>query len=258
MLANDRKRYEQFFETFGLQLKVGIYNNWGVDKDKLQDLILYYSAKNDKFITFDEYVKAMPEGQKYIYYSAGNSILSIKKTPQVQKVLASGYDVLCMTDNVDEFAIKYLGAYKEKEFKNASDGDAGIENKDEVVSDEDKPIVEFLKNTLAGEVFDVKLSKKLGEHPVCLLAEGEISIEMEKVLKSMPTNDTMTKDLKAKKILEINCEHKIYETIKKLYAENQEKLKEMASVLLDEARLLAGLEIEDVAEFINKITSLII
>jgi len=257
MMANDRPRYEEFFKTFGLQLKVGIYNNWGVDKEKLQDLVLYYSAKQDKFVSFDEYVKAMPEGQKFIYYAAGASVLAIKKMPQVSKVLDSGFDVLCMTDNVDEFAIKYLGAYKEKNFKNVTDGDTGIENENEVVSEEDKPVVEFLKNALVGEVFDVKLSRKLGEHPVCLLTEGEISIEMEKVLKSMPTNDPMTKDLKAKKILEINSEHKIFEKIKTLYAENQEKLKELAFVVLDEARLLAGLEIEDAAGFVNKITNLI-
>ncbi len=257
LLSNDRAKYEEFFKTFGLQLKVGIYNNWGVDKEKLQDLVMYYSAKEDKLITFDEYIKSMPEGQKFIYYSAGTSILSLKKMPQTKKVLDSGYDVLLMTDNVDEFAIKYLGAYKEKEFKNVTDGDTGIENQASEISEDDKPMIELIKNALAGEVFDVKLSKKLGEHPVCLLTEGEISIEMEKVLKAMPTNDPMTKDLKAKKILEINSEHKIYEKLKQLYTENQDKLKELASVLLDEARLLAGLEIEDAAEFVNKITNLI-
>ena len=157
-------------------------------------------------------IKEMPEGQKFIYYGSGSSILQIKKMPQVQKVLSSGYDVLCMTDNVDEFAIKYLGSYKEKEFKNVTDGDTGIENEAEVVSEEDKPVVEFLKNALAGEVFDVKLSKKLGEHPVCLLAEGEISLEMEKVLRNMPNTDA-NQDIRAKKILQINREHKIFEKI---------------------------------------------
>lgn len=258
MLANNREKYEEFFKTFGLQIKVGIYNNWGVDKEKLQDLVLYYSAKQDKLITFDEYVKAMPEDQKFIYYSAGSSILQLKKMPQTKKILDSGFDVLFMTDNVDEFAVKYLGSYKEKQFKNVTDGDTGIENESETIAEDDKPVIEFLKNALSGEVFDVKLSKRLGEHPVCLLTEGEISIEMEKVLKAMPTNDPMTKDLKAKKILEINSEHKIYETIKKLYNENQDKLKDVASVLLDEARLLAGLEIEDATGFVNKITNLIV
>ena len=161
-----------------------------------------------------------------------------------------------MTDNVDEFAIKYLGAYKEKEFKNVTDGEIGIDSEKEDLLDEDKPIIDFLKTALAGEVFDVKLSTKLGEHPVCLLTEGEISIEMEKVLKAMPTNDEMTKGMKAKKILEINKSHKVYEKIKDLYSSNQEKLKHFAEVLVGEARLLAGLEIEDVSAFINKMNNL--
>ncbi len=257
MMANDRKKYEEFFKTFGLQIKVGIYNNWGVDKEKLQDLVLYYSVKQDKMISFDEYVAAMPEGQKYIYYGAGANINAIKKMPQTSKILESGYDVLCMTDNVDEFAVKYLAAYKEKEFKNVTDGDTGIENAAESISDDDKAVVEFLKSALEGEVFDVKLSSKLGVHPVCLLTEGEISIEMEKVLKAMPTNDPMTKDLKAKKILEINREHKVFETIKKLFESDKDKLKLYAGVLLGEARLLAGLELDDAADFAGKINNLI-
>ena len=257
ILENDRARYEEFFTNFGLQLKVGIYNNWGMDKEKLQDLVLYYSVKQDKLVTFKEYVDAMVEGQKYIYYSAGTSIISIKKSPQVKKVLDSGYDVLCLTDNVDEFAIKYIGAYNSKEFKNVSDGDSGIENESENVSEEDKPILEFLKETLAGETFDVKLSKKLGEHPVCLMAEGEVSIEMEKVLRTMPTNDANNPNVRAKKILEINAEHEIYQKIKKLFAENKEELKEVAFVLLDEAKLAEGLPIEDTSKFIASVTKLI-
>lgn len=257
LMANDRGKYEEFFKAFGLQLKVGIYNNWGMDKDKLKDLVMYYSVKQDKLITFDEYVAAMPENQKYIYYAAGSSILALKKMPQTAKIVDSGFDVLLMTDNVDEFAIKYLASYKDKEFKNVTDGDNGIEKENEEVSDDDKKILEVLKSALEGEVFDVKLTKKLGEHPVCLVTEGEISIEMEKVFKAMPTNDPMTKDLKAKKILEINSEHKIYEKIKNLYDSDQEKLKDLAAVLLDEARLLAGLEIEDPSKFVTNITNLI-
>ncbi len=257
MLENDRPKYEEFFKNFGLQLKVGIYNNWGMDKDKLQDLVMFYSVKQDKLITFKEYVDAMAEGQKYIYYGAGSSILAIKKMPQVEKVLSSGYDVLCMTDNVDEFAIKYIGAYKEKEFKNVSDGDTGLDSDKIETSEEDKPVLELIKQELAGEVFDVKLSNKLGEHPVCLMAEGEVSIEMEKVLRSMPTNDEGTQNIRAKKILEINVNHKIYEKIKELYKSNQDELKEVARVLLDEAKLAEGLPIEDPAKFIALVSKLI-
>lgn len=261
MLENDRPKYEEFFKNFGLQLKVGIYNNWGMDKDKLQDLVMYYSAKQDKFITFKEYVASMAEGQKYIYYGAGSSILAIKKMPQVEKVLSSGYDVLCMTDNVDEFAIKYIGAYSEKEFKNVTDGDSGIENTTEAVTEEDKPILELLKQTLAGEVFDVKLSKKLGTHPVCLMAEGEVSIEMEKVLRNMPTNDEGTQNIRAKKILEINADHAIYSKIKSLYTENKDdnkdEIKDIAYVLLNEAKILEGLPLEDPAKFAETLSSLL-
>lgn len=251
MLQNDRDKYIEFYKAFGLQLKVGVYNNWGMDKDKLQDLIMFYSVKQDKLVTFKDYVSSMAEGQKYIYYATGNSILSIKKMPQTEKVLNSGYDVLCMTENVDEFAIKYVANYDGKEFKNVTDSGTGIENSTEEVADEDKPIVEFIKNALAGEVFDVKLSKKLGEHAVCLSTEGEISLEMEKVFNNMPkTGNDTTHEIKAKKILEINPTHKIYEKIKKLYVDNQDGLKEFAEVLLDEAKLLEGLEVEDMGKFV--------
>ena len=257
ILENDRPRYEEFFKNFGLQLKVGIYNNWGMDKEKLQDLVLYYSIKQDKLVTFKEYIDAMSEDQKFIYYSAGNNILSIKKSPQVKKILDEGYDVLCMTDNVDEFAIKYIGAYNDKEFKNVSDGGAETSKEPEEIAEDDKPVLEFLKNTLAGEVFDVKLSKKLGEHPVCLMAEGEVSIEMEKVLRNMPTNNANNPDVRAKKILEVNSEHAIFAKMKKLYESDKEELKEVAFILLDEAKLAEGLPIEDMGKFIASVTKLI-
>ena len=255
MCDNDRERYEEFYKIYGLQLKVGVYNNWGMDKDKLQDLIMFYSIKQDKLVTFKDYVESMAEDQKYIYYATGSSILSIKKMPQTEKVLNSGYDVLCMTDNVDEFAIKYVSVYKEKEFKNVTDGDTGIENATEEVTDEDKPLVEFLKTTLAGEIFDVKLSKKLGNHPVCLSTEGEVSLEMEKVFRNMPEGDPNSQNIRAKKVLEINREHKIYEKLKKLFDENNENdAKELAQVLLGEAKLIEGLPIEDMGKFIELAT----
>ena len=253
ILENDRPRYEEFFKNFGLQLKVGIYNNWGMDKDKLQDLILFYSVKQDKLVTFKEYVKAMAEGQKYIYYGAGTSIRAIKKMPQVEKVLDRGYDVLCMTDNVDEFAIKYIMAYDGKEFKNVTDGDNGLDNQNEETKEEEKPILEFIKNALEGEVLDVKLASNLGSHPVCLLAQGEVSIEMEKVLRNMPNTDA-NQDIRAKKILQINREHKIYEKIKSLYETNKDDLKEVSQILLDEAKLIEGLPIEDPAKFVELAT----
>ena len=256
ILNNDRPRYEQFFNNFGLQLKVGIYNNWGMDKDKLQDLILYYSIKQDKLVTFKEYVDSMKEDQKYIYYGAGGSILSIKKMPQVEKILDSGFDVLCMTDNVDEFAIRYIMNYNGKEFKNVTDGDNGVDNTAEEVKEEEKPISEAIKNALNGEVLDVKFASNLGDHPVCLLAQGEVSIEMEKVLRNMPNSDA-NQDIRAKKILQINRNHKIYDKIKNLHESNQDSLKEISRVLLDEAKLIEGLPIEDTARFVELATKYI-
>ena len=253
LLETDREKYNKFYENFGLQLKVGIYNNWGMDKDKLQDFIMYYSVKQDKLVTFKEYVAAMPEDQKFIYYGAGNNILSVKKMPQVEKVLDKGYDVLCMTDNVDEFAIKYIMNYDGKEFKNVTDGDNGIDGEEEVVNDDEKPVLDFLREALGGEVMEVKFSKNLGSHPVCLMAQGEVSIEMEKVFRNMP-NAGVNQDIRAKKVLQINREHKIYDKIKALYDSNQDALKEVAGVLLDEAKLIEGLPIEDPTRFVELAT----
>ena len=256
MLENDRARYEEFYNSFGLQLKVGIYNNWGMDKDKLQDLVMFYSAKQDKLITFKDYVSAMPEDQKYIYYATGSSLLSVKKMPQTEKILNSGYDVLCMTDNVDEFAIKYVAQYDGKEFKNVTDGNTGIESATEETLEEDKPVLEFIKTALEGEVFDVKLSKKLGTHPVCLSTEGEVSLEMEKVFKAMPKTDG-AQDVRAKKILEINAEHKIYQKVKSLFETDKDAAKDIALVLLDEAKLIEGIEIEDMERFVSLVSKYI-
>lgn len=254
MIENDRPRYEEFFKSFGLQLKIGLYNNWGMDKEKLQDLVMFYSIKEDKLITFKDYISKMVEGQKYVYYATGSSILSIKKMPQTEKVLSSGYDVLCMTDNVDEFAVKYVGAYDGKEFKNVTDGDTGIENATETISDEDKPLLDYLKEILAGEVFDVKLSKKLGDHPVCLSTEGEISIEMEKVFRNMPAGDPSAQDIRAKKVLEINSEHKIFAKLKTLFETDKDALNELAQILVDEAKLIEGLPVEDMSKFVELVS----
>ena len=198
----------------------------------------------------------MPEDQKYIYYCSGNSILSIKKMPQVEKVLSSGYDVLCMTDNVDEFAIKYIVNYNGKEFKNVTDGDNGLDSESEETKEEDKPILEFIKNSLDGEVLDVKFASNLGNHPVCLLAQGEVSIEMEKVLRNMPNTDA-NQDIRAKKILQINREHKIFEKIKTLFESDKDSLKEISRVLLDEAKLIEGLPVDDIASFVELATKYI-
>lgn len=254
LLENDREKYEKFFSAFGLQLKYGIYDNWGADKDKLQDLVLFRSLKKDKFVTLGEYVAEMPENQKYIYYATGASVESIKTLPQCEKVTEEGFDVLCMTDNVDEFAIRIMFNYKEKEFRSVASEDIGIDDSVEE-SAEDKEVTDFLKEALDGKVGKVKLSSRLKTHPVCLTSEGELTIEMEKVINSMPN---APKDkIKAEKVLEINASHPVFETVKKLYAEDKDRLKMLAEVLYDQALLIEGVAVENPTRLADLVCKLI-
>lgn len=254
LLENDREKYEKFFTAFGLQLKYGIYDNWGANKDKLQDLVLFRSLKKDKFVTLGEYVAEMPENQKYIYYSTGASVESIKALPQCEKVTEEGFDVLCMTDSIDEFAIRFMFNYKEKEFRSVASEDIGIDDSVEE-SAEDKEVTDFLKEALDGKVGKVKLSSRLKTHPVCLTSEGELTIEMEKVINSMPN---APKDkIKAEKVLEINASHPVFETVKKLYAENKDRLKMLAEVLYDQALLIEGVAVENPTRLADLVCKLI-
>ena len=254
LLENDREKYEKFFTAFGLQLKYGIYDNWGANKDKLQDLVLFRSLKKDKFVTLGEYVAEMPENQKYIYYSTGGSVESIKALPQCEKVTEEGFDVLCMTDSIDEFAIRFMFNYKEKEFRSVASEDIGIDDSVEE-SAEDKEVTDFLKEALDGKVGKVKLSSRLKTHPVCLTSEGELTIEMEKVINSMPN---APKDkIKAEKVLEINASHPVFETVKKLYAEDKDRLKMLAEVLYDQALLIEGVAVENPTRLADLVCKLI-
>lgn len=254
LLENDREKYEKFFSAFGLQLKYGIYDNWGANKDKLQDLVLFRSLKKDKFVTLGEYVAEMPENQKYIYYSTGASVESIKALPQCEKVTEEGFDVLCMTDSIDEFAVRFMFNYKEKEFRSVASEDIGIDDSVEE-SAEDKEVTDFLKEALDGKVGKVKLSSRLKTHPVCLTSEGELTIEMEKVINSMPN---APKDkIKAEKVLEINASHPVFETVKKLYAEDKDRLKMLAEVLYDQALLIEGVPVENPTRLADLVCKLI-
>lgn len=254
LLENDREKYEKFFTAFGLQLKYGIYDNWGANKDKLQDLVLFRSLKKDKFVTLGEYVAEMPENQKYIYYSTGASVESIKALPQCEKVTEEGFDVLCMTDSIDEFAIRIMLNYKEKEFRSVASEDIGIDDGVEE-SAEDKEVTDFLKEALNGKVGKVKLSSRLKTHPVCLTSEGELTIEMEKVINSMPN---APKDkIKAEKVLEINASHPVFETVKKLYAEDKDRLKMLAEVLYDQALLIEGVAVDNPTRLADLVCKLI-
>ncbi|GAE02489.1 heat shock protein 90 [Clostridium botulinum B str. Osaka05] len=254
LLKKEREKYEKFYESFGRQLKYGVYSDFGSNKDVLQDLLMFYSSKEKKMVTLDEYVSRMPEDQKYIYYAVGESNERIEKLPQIEGVLDKGYEVLYFTDDIDEFAIKMLMNYKEKEFKSVSSGDLGIEGeeKENTSSSEDKEnkeLFESMKDILSGKVKDVRASKRLKNHPVCLANEGELSIEMEKVLNAMPNNE----NIKADKVLEININHDVFKSLKEAYEGDKDKLKLYTDLLYNQALLIEGLTINDPVEFTNNI-----
>lgn len=257
MLENDRDKYEEFYKNFGRQLKYGVYSDFGANKEVLQDLLMFYSKKQNKMITLDEYVNAMDKEQKYIYYACGESNERIDKLPQTELVSDKGYDILYFTDDIDEFAIKMLMNYKEKEFKSVSSGDLGIEvddKKDTSDSEKEdtKQIFELMKENLSGKVKDVRASKRLKKHAVCLSSDGELSIEMEKVLSAMPNNN----NLEAAKVLEINVNHSIFNSLKDAFENDKDKLKMYANLLYNQALLIEGLPIEDPVEFTNDICKL--
>jgi molecular chaperone HtpG len=252
LLKNEREKYEEFYKSFGRQLKYGIYSDFGSNKDVLQDLLMFYSSKEKKMVTLDEYVSRMAEGQKYIYYAAGESIERLEKLPQTELVLDKGYEILYFTDDVDEFAVRMLMNYKEKEFKSVSSGELGIEeneNSTNVDENENKELFESMKGILSDKVKAVKASKRLKNHPVCLSNEGEISIEMEKILSNMPNNP----NVKADKVLEININHDVFKTLKDAYENDKEKLDLFTNILYNQALLIEGLPINDPVEFTNNI-----
>lgn len=254
MLKNDRESYEKFYNTFGRQLKYGVYEEFGANKETLQDLIMFYSSKEKKMVTLAEYVERMPEDQKYIYYAVGESNERIEKLPQTELVKDKGYEILYFTEEIDEFAIKILMNYKEKEFKSVSSGDLGIEadEKDEKVNEENKSLFDAMREALNGKVQGVKVSKRLKNHPVCLSSEGEISIEMEKVLNSMPNNQ----GVKANKVLEINPNHQVFNSLKETYENDKDKFALYTNLLYNQALLVEGLSVEDPVEFANNICKL--
>jgi molecular chaperone HtpG len=258
LLKEDREKYEEFYQSFGRQLKFGVYSDFGSNKELLQDLLLFYSSKEKKLVTLEEYVSRMPEDQKYIYYATGDSIERIDKLPQTEVVADKGYEILYFTDDIDEFAIKMLMTYKEKEFKSVSSGDLGIEdeNQNEQTSEvnENKELFDFMKNILAEKVKEVRVSKRLKSHPVCLTTDGEITLEMEKVLKAMPNNQ----NIKAEKVLEINVNHEVFKSLKSAFEQDKEKLTLYTNLLYNQALLIEGLPINDPVEFTNDICKIMV
>lgn len=242
MLKNDREKYEQFFKEFGMNLKYGVYADWGQNKDVLQDLLIFHSVKQDKAITLKEYVDGMVTDQKYIYYAVGSTVDRIKALPQAEKVLDQGYDMLCCTDSVDEFALRSIGKFEDKEFRSISEQDNGIETNDEETNQEDtKEITDFIKESLGDKVVGVVASKRLKSHFVCLTARGELSIEMEKVINALPQGEKITAD----KVLEINPDHPAFEKIRNAFNTDKEKLKKMSLVMFASAGLIEGLLPDD-------------
>lgn len=264
-LKNDREKYEEFFRNFGLQLKMGCYASYGMNKELLQDLLLFHSAKENKLVTLREYYEAMPEDQKYIYYAAGESTDRLAKLPAAERVLDKGFDILYLTDDVDEFMLQMLRSYgdkeKEKEFRNISADDLGIETdaeKEEVKAknEENKELFEAMKEALDGKVTEVRLSQRLKSHPVCLSSSGPLSIEMEKVLNSMPAQQ---EKVKSEKVLELNGEHEVFAALKRLFeAGDKEKLAAYSEILYDQALLIEGLALEDPVAYANNVCKLMV
>jgi len=259
MLKEERENYEKFWKSFGRQIKFGVYSDWGANKETLQDLLVFYSSREKKLVTLEEYVSRMPEDQKYIYYATGESIERIDKLPQAELVRDKGYEILYFTEDVDEFAIKVLMQYKDKEFRSVSGGDLGIEtgsdnDQAKQANEDNKELFGFMKDVLGDKVKAVKASTRLKSHPVCLSAEGEVSIEMEKVLRTMP----VSQGVKAEKVLEVNTGHEVFQSLKAAYEQDQEKLRLYTNLLYNQALLIEGLPIEDPIEFTNNICKIMV
>jgi len=256
MLKEDRETYEKFFINFGKVLKYGLYSDWGLNKEFLQDLVMFYSSYEEKLTTLDEYVSRMKEDQKYIYYAAGESVDKLSKLPQAELIADKGFEILYFTDEIDEFAIKVLLNYKDKEFKNISSSDLDIKSEDDNTDnvEENKELFAFMKESLGEKVKEVRASKRLKTHPVCLATEGELSIEMEKVLNALPDKPS---SIHAEKILEINTGHQIFEKLKDAFHNDKEKFKKLSNVLFNQALLIEGLTIEDPVQYANDVYELI-
>ncbi len=253
MMKENREDYEKFFKAFGANLKFGIYDQFGMNKDKLKDLLLFYSSEEKKMVTLQEYVSRMKEGQEGIYYACGETTDKVDLTPQVEQVKDKGYEILYCTDYVDEFALQTLMTYEEKKFLNVAKDDLNLdtdEEKEEVkkLNEDNKDMFTMMKETLP-DIKEVRFTNRLKSHPVCLVSEGNISIEMEKVINAMPTDE----QIKAEKVLEINKDHKIAKKLEHLYETDKDALKDYTKILYAEARLIEGLPIDNPTE----ITSLI-
>lgn len=259
MLENDREAYEKFFGEFGLQLKFGLYSDFGTHKEVLQDLVLFYSSTEKKLVTLREYVGRMPEGQDCIYYACGESVSRIEMLPQTELLREKGMEMLYLTDDVDEFALRVLQSYDGKTFRNVSADPLDLETEEEKQqakqsAEENKGLLDCLTQALKGKVKQVVLSQRLKTHPVCLSSDGEISLEMEKILNAIPNSQKV----QAQRVLEINANHPVFASLQALYPEHQDKLAVYASLLYTQAQLLEGVAIEDPVALSNQICELMV
>ena len=260
MLKENRGDYEKFYQSFGMQLKHGIYSSYGMHKDTLEDLLLFYSSKDEKYVTLAEYVERMPESQKEIYYASGESINNVKMLPQVEVLKDYGYEVLYLTEYLDEFVIKILNSYKDKKFVNVTDKSLDLNTEEEKkaiskVNDDNKEMLDFIKDTLKDYVKDVKFTNKLKNHPVCLSSTGDLSLEMEHIINTMPNQE---EKVKAEIILEINDSHNVSKKMRELFKENNtDELATYAKILYNQARLISGLPVDNPNELTDLICSII-
>lgn len=258
MLHKDRENYDKFFETFGTTLKFGVYNDYGLNKDNYKDLLMFHSSTENKLVTLDEYVDRMKEGQDKIYYACGETIDKIEMLPQVEAVKEKGYEILYLTENVDEFVVQVLLEHKEKKFVNVCANDVDLDTAEEKEAlkkenEENKDMFALMKEAIGAGVQEVRFTHRLKNHPVCLTSEGALSVEMEKVINSMPNDQKV----KAQTALEINDSHPIAQKIKDLYANDKEELKKYTKVLYSQARLIEGLPVENPTEISNLICEII-
>jgi len=258
MLNNSRTEYEKFFDNFGIQLKFGTYNDYGINKDNLKDLLLFHSSNEGKYVTLKEYTEKMKEGQDSIYYACGETIDKIDLLPQVELIKDKGYEILYLTDNIDEFVLQVLMEFEGKKFVNVCADNLNLDSEEDKEklkkeNEENKDMLEVMKQAISEGVKDIKFTNRLKNHPVCLTSEGAISIEMEKVMNSMPNNQK----IKAQTVLEINASHPIVNKLKKLYNEDKESLKKYTKILYSQARLIEGLPIENPTEISNLICDII-
>lgn len=260
MMTDDRESYEKFYNAFGIQLKYGVVNDFGMKKDLLADLIMFYSSTEKKLVSLAEYVNRMSQDQKFIYFASGETITKIDQLPQTELVKDKGYEILYMTDSVDDFVVQMLMSYEEKSFKSVNDKDLGFESEEEKKeaekkTEESRELLEFIKDALGGAVSAVRFSTKLKSHPVCLTTEGPITLEMEKYFRSMPGGEGMGQ-VKAERVLELNPEHKVMESVKAAFENDKEKATKYAKILYTQSLLIAGLEIENPAEYADMVCDL--